>query len=54
MKAAVLEVHPWVALFIDRTFDRAALDLDDEIAEIEDETKRIRMMKLVDQLRAKQ
>lgn len=54
MKGAVLEVHPWVAIFIDRTFDQAALDLDDEIAEIEDGDKRTRMMKLVDQLRYKQ
>jgi flavin-dependent thymidylate synthase len=53
MKAVVLDVHPWVAMFIDRTFDQAALDLDDEIADIEDSEKRTRMMKLVDQLRSK-
>jgi thymidylate synthase ThyX len=54
MKTAVKEVHPWVSLFIDRTFDRAAADLDNEIAEIEDPIKRGRMVKLTDQLRAKQ
>lgn len=31
MQAAVKEVHPWIDLFIDRTFDRAAADLDKEI-----------------------
>lgn len=32
MKSAVLEVHPWMHLFIDRTFDRAAADLDEKIS----------------------
>jgi thymidylate synthase (FAD) len=54
MKASVLEVHPWMSLFLDRTFDRAASDLDKEISEIDDGDKRTRMVKLVDQLRAKQ
>lgn len=54
MKTAACQVHPWLPIFIDRTFDRAAMDLDEEIAEISDETKRTRMMKLVDQLRSKQ
>jgi flavin-dependent thymidylate synthase len=63
MKASVLEIHPWISLFIDRTFDKAVADLDDEImtmptADYADgvslEAKKIRMMKLVDQLRSKQ
>jgi flavin-dependent thymidylate synthase len=54
MKASVLEAHPWISLFIDRTFDKAAADLDEEINGITDENKRIRMMKLADQMRAKQ
>lgn len=54
MQKAVLDVHPWMGLFIDRTFDRAAHDLDAEISMIEEDEKRIRMMKLVDQMRAKQ
>lgn len=54
MQIAVKEVHPWISLFIDRTFDRAAKDLDTEISSIEDIEKRTRMMKLVDQLRSKQ
>lgn len=54
MKASVLAIHPWMSLFIDRTFDQAATDLDQEISKIEDDTDRTRMIKLVDQLRAKQ
>jgi len=54
MQKAVIEVHPWMSLFLRRTFDQAAMDLDNEIADIEDNDKKIRMMKLVDQLRAKQ
>lgn len=55
MKRRVLEVHPFVKLFIDRTFDRAAADLDKEINElpISDEQK-VHLRKLVDQLRQKQ
>lgn len=61
MKTAVKEVHPWISLFIDRTFDQAVADLDKEISTIaatDDggslEEKKTRMMKLVDQLRSKQ
>lgn len=55
MKQEVLKVHPWVELFVCRTFDRAAADLDKEIQElpVADATK-THMKKLVDQLRAKQ
>jgi flavin-dependent thymidylate synthase len=53
MEDVVLEVHPWMDMFISRTFDVAAHDLDAEIAEIEDTEKRTRMMKLVDQMRSK-
>lgn len=53
MTLAVREVHPWIDLFIDRDFDRAAKDLDKEILEIDDEVKRIRMIKLVDTMRGK-
>lgn len=31
MKAAVIEVHPWMSMFLDRSFDRAASDLDQSI-----------------------
>lgn len=52
MKTAALNVHPWLQLFIDRTFERAAADLDKEIAALPDQEQRIRMTKFVDQLRA--
>ena len=52
LQAKVSEVHPWIDLFVRRTRDLAAKDLDKEIASIEDNDQRIRMMKLVDQLRA--
>lgn len=69
MQKAVLEVHPWVALFIDRTFDQAAKDLDKAINEFHpedftlgtdrDDAEKLKkwktdLIKLVDQLRAKQ
>ena len=52
MKRQVLAVHPFVSLFIDRTFERAAKDLDDELATMDDREKATRMLKLVDQLRS--
>lgn len=33
MKSAAVQVHPWLPIFIDRTFDRAAADLDKAINE---------------------
>jgi flavin-dependent thymidylate synthase len=54
MKTAALGAHPWLTHFVERTFDKAASDLDKEISEIDDTAKRTRMIKLVDQLRAKQ
>jgi flavin-dependent thymidylate synthase len=51
MKVAVREVHPWIDLFVNRTADAAMHDLDDEINGIEDNAKRLRMLKLVDMCR---
>lgn len=51
MVKTVTAVHPWITHFTERTFDQAAKDLDKEILAIEDETKRNRMVKLVDQMR---
>lgn len=55
MKQQVFEVYPWAVMFLDRTFDRAASDLDREINELptSDEHK-TKMRKLVDQMRSKQ
>jgi flavin-dependent thymidylate synthase len=52
MIAAVRAVHPWIDLFVDRTFERAAKDLDAEIAAMTDKEQATRMLKLVDQMRA--
>lgn len=51
LKAEMLRVHPWTSLFFERTFDKAAQELDAEIGKVEDPDQRIRMIKLVDQLR---
>jgi flavin-dependent thymidylate synthase len=51
MQKSVADVHYWISLFTERTFDVSAKDLDKEIADIQDDQKRIRMMKLVDQMR---
>lgn len=55
MKAEAIKVHPWLTLFVERTFDKAAADLDLEINELptSDEHK-VKLRKLVDQLRMKQ
>lgn len=49
---SVRVVHPWIDLFVNRTFERAAKELDAEIAALPDRTQATRMMKLVDQMRA--
>lgn len=55
MQSAVAGVHPWISKFIDRTFERAAKELDEEIAALKatDPERATRMLKLVDQMRAK-
>jgi flavin-dependent thymidylate synthase len=52
MKRVAAEALPFTHMFFNRDFDSASKDLDAEIAEIPDQDKKIRMMKLVDQLRA--
>lgn len=53
MKAAVRAVHPWIDLFIERDFEKAAKDLT-ELIETQVHSKETRMMfhKLVDQMRS--
>lgn len=59
MRRAVLGVHPWAHLFLDRTVDRAMEELDRMIREccpggaMEPGTPMNAMLKLVDQLRRK-
>jgi len=50
----VKRVHPWTALFFERTFDVAAADLEAQINGIGlcDESERIAMLKMIDQMRA--
>lgn len=54
MLEEVLQVHPWATLFLQRTFDVAAAELEGEIATLAggDEERRIRLIKLLDQMRA--
>jgi flavin-dependent thymidylate synthase len=73
MKEAVLAAHPWVSVFLDRTFDRAVTDLEAAINSFDpeqimmqggnmdyevDESKmkkwKTDLVKLLDQIRAKQ
>ena len=51
MKAEMLRVHPWTELFFERTFDKAAQELDEEVQALPDQDQRIRMIKLIDQMR---
>lgn len=57
MKAEVLRVHPWASMFLNRTFDVAAAELEAKIgalclhAEVAQDV-RVSMVKLLDQMRA--
>lgn len=56
MRAEVLRVHPWAQMFLDRTFDRAAEDLETRILALAqagfiNDTAKIDMIKLIDQCR---
>lgn len=51
MKQVAIDVHPFLTLFLERTQDKASQELYEELASIEDDTKRLRMIKLVDQIR---
>lgn len=56
MRAEVLRVHPWAAMFLERTFDKAAAELEGQIIDlagdeyIDDELK-IHLIKQIDQMR---
>lgn len=54
MKSAVTEVHGWSPMFLDRTFDRAASDLEEAIRSLNhciNQEEITRMVKLIDQMR---
>jgi len=54
MLAEVKRVHPWTNMFFGRTFDKAAADLEAELISLlpADDEQRIKMIKLIDQMRA--
>jgi flavin-dependent thymidylate synthase len=52
MHDRVLEAHPWTAMFIDRSFDKAAKELELLIEECaRDSELRLKLIKLLDELR---
>lgn len=52
IKAAVLEVHPWIDMFISREKDKVIAELEKAIIDSgADNTQRISMIKLLDELR---
>lgn len=52
MKAAAISRLPWVEKFVNRTFDKAAIELEQMIIEsLEDKETRLKMVKLLDQMR---
>ena len=54
MLAEVKRVHPWTSMFLGRTFDRAAHELENAISDLcrDDEQQRVNLIKLIDQMRA--
>lgn len=57
MKAEVLRVHPWAELFFNRTFDKAAADLEGRIINLQlmghiTKTEETELIKFIDQMRA--
>jgi len=54
VKVEMIRVHPWVRLFLERDFNRAAKDLDEMIQKLPDNIAseyKTNMIKLVDQMR---
>lgn len=53
MLAEVKRVHPWTSMFLGRTFDRSAHELESAISELcrDNEQRRVNLIKLIDQMR---
>lgn len=54
MRAEVLRVHPWAAMFLERTFDKAAAELEAQIIRLKHvlgDEKMTHTIKLIDQMR---
>lgn len=54
MLAEVKRVHPWTSMFLGRTFDRSAHELENAISDLcrDDDKRRVDLIKLIDQMRA--
>lgn len=53
MRAEVIRVHPWAEMFLSRTFDTSAAELEQQlIAALPEGQARTHMIKLIDQMRA--
>ena len=54
MLAQVRRVHPWTSMFLGRTFDRSAHELENAISDLcrNDDQRRVNLIKLIDQMRA--
>ena len=54
MLAEVQRVHPWTSMFLGRTFDRSAHELENAISDLcrDDDKRRVDLIKLIDQMRA--
>ena len=56
MRAEVIRVHPWATMFLERTFDKAAAELEGEISELKrnghlSDVGGTHLIKLIDQMR---
>lgn len=54
MRTEVLRVHPWAKIFLERTFDKSAMDLEERVQRLEHmvgKEKMTEMIKLIDQMR---
>lgn len=51
MRSEITRVHPWTSLFLERTFDRAATDLEEWVRERAGADEVINIVKLIDQMR---
>lgn len=54
MLSEVLRVHPWASLFLERTFDKSAAELEERIMSMSElpDLQKTEMVKLIDQMRA--
>lgn len=54
MLAEVKRVHPWASMFLGRTFDKSAHELESAISDLcrDDDRRRVDLIKLIDQMRA--